>query len=167
MKIEMETERLYFIKMNEKYIDFYLENINNPEIYQHIRTEPPHYTYEDEIEWLKNNKNLYQFTIIEKVTNKPIANAGYHEIQNNTGELGIWITPDAQNKHYGREILRKLIELGYEELHLNRITLGVHENNERAFHLYKKLGFYKNGRPKNITDGLGNPTRRLHMTLKK
>ena len=28
----METKRLIFVKMSEKYIDFYLENINNPEI---------------------------------------------------------------------------------------------------------------------------------------
>ena len=167
MKIEMETERMYFVKMSEEYVDFYIDNMNNSEIYQYITTNPIIYTREAEIEWLKNNKDLYQFTMIDKETNQPIANAGYHEIKNNNGELGIWITPSAQNKHYGYEILNKLIEYGYNELHLNKITLKVHENNKRAMHLYEKLGFYKNGRPKNITDGIGNPTRSIHMTLKK
>lgn len=163
----METKRLIFVKMDKKYIDFYLENINNPEIYQHINTKPNHYTYECEIEWLKQNKDLYQYTIIEKETGLPVANAGYNKTENNIGELGIWVTPKAQNKKYGREILNKLIEFGYQELHLKRIVLTVHENNEKAFCLYKSLGFYKVGWPKAITDGLGNPTKKIHMILKK
>ena len=168
METIMETETFYFVKMEEEYVDFYIENMNDPRIYQHISTFPARiYTREDEIEWLKNNKHLNNFTIIEKETNKPIANAGYHEIINETGELGIWITVSAQDKHYGREILMKLIKYGYHELQLKRITLKVHENNERAVHLYKKLGFYRNGRPKTIKDGLGNPTKSLHMIHKK
>lgn len=168
MEIVMETKRVYFVKINPKYIDFYLENVNNPEIYQYISTYPARiYTYEEEMEWIKNNKHLYSFTIIDKETNELIGNAGYHEIENGIGELGIWIAIPQQNKHYGREILRALIEYGYQELNLKRITLTVHENNARAMHLYQKLGFYKQGRPKNIKDGIGNPTRKIHMTLKK
>ena len=168
MEIVMETEQFYFVRMDIEYVDFYLGNVNNPEIYQYISTYPARiYTKEEEIEWVENNKHLYSFTIIEKETNELVGNAGYHEIKNETGELGIWIAIKYQNKHYGREILTRLIEYGYQELHLNRITLNVHENNERAMHLYEKLGFYKNGRPKEIMDGIGNPTRRIHMTLKK
>ena len=168
METMFETERVSFVRMDEEFVDFYIENMNNPEIYQYISTYPARiYTREAEIEWLKENKHLFQFTIIEKETNMPIANAGYHEIKDETGELGIWITPTAQDKHYGREILNRLIEYGYQELNLRKITLKVHENNKRAVHLYQKLGFYKNGRPKEIKDGIGNPTRSLHMTLKK
>lgn len=168
MKIVMETERVYFIRMDEEYVDFYIENMNNPEIYQYITAYPPRiYTREDEIEWVKANIETPQFTIVDKQTGALIGNAGYHEIVNETSELGIWITPEQQNNHYGREILTKLIEYGYQELHLRRITLKVHENNERAMHLYQKIGFFKNGRPKNIIDGIGNPTRSIHMQLKK
>jgi len=168
MEIVMETDQFYFVRMDTEYVDFYLENMNNPEIYQYISTYPARiYTKEEEIEWVENNKHLYSFTIIEKETNELVGNAGYHEIKNEIGELGIWIAIPQQNKHYGREILRALIEYGYQELNLKRITLTVHENNTRAIHLYQKLGFYKQGRPKNIKDGIGNPTRKIHMTLKK
>ena len=168
MEIITENERVYFVKMETEYVDFYLENMNNPEIYQYITSFPPKiYTKEDEIEWVINNRHLNNFTIIDKETGELIGNAGYHEIKNDTGELGIWIAIKNQNKHYGREILLKLIEYGYKELKLKRITLKVHENNERAFHLYQSIGFYKQGRPKNIIDGVGNPTRSLSMTLKK
>ena len=168
MEIVMETERVYFVRMDTEYVDFYLENMNNPEIYQYITQYPAKiYTREEEIEWVIKNRHLNNFTVIDKETNQLIANAGYHEITNETGELGIWIAIEHQNQHYGREILRRLIEYGYQELQLKRITLKVHENNERAVHLYEKLGLYRNGRPKNIIDGIGNPTRSLHMTLKK
>jgi RimJ/RimL family protein N-acetyltransferase len=168
MEIVMETERFYFVRMDTKYVDFYLENVNNPEIYQYISTYPARiYTKEEEIEWVENNKHLYSFTIIDKETNELVGNAGYHEIKNEIGELGIWIAIKHQNKHYGREILNRLIEYGYQELNLKRIYLTVHENNERAMHLYEKLGFFKQGRPANIRDGIGNPTRKIHMTLKK
>ena len=142
--------------------------MNNPEIYQYISTYPARiYTREEEIEWVENNKHLASFTIIDKETNELIGNAGYHEIVNGIGELGIWIAIPHQNNHYGREILRRLIEYGYQELHLKQIKLRVHENNERAMHLYEKIGFYKTGRPANIRDGIGNPTRHIHMILKK
>ena len=56
MEIVMETERVYFVKIDPKYIDFYLENVNNPEIYQYISTYPARiYTREEEMEWIKNN----------------------------------------------------------------------------------------------------------------
>ena len=168
MEIVMESERVYFVRMDTEYVDFYLENVNNPEIYQYISTFPARiYTREEEIEWVENNKHLYSFTVIDKETGELIGNAGYHEIENEVGELGIWIAIKHQNNHYGREILMRLIEYGYQELHLKRITLKFHENNERAVHLYEKIGFYKSGRPKNIKDGIGNPTRSLNMTLKK
>ena len=95
METIMETERVYFVRMNEKYVDFYVENMNNPEIYQYISNSPRIYTREDEIEWIKANKDTDQFTVIDKVTNKPIGTAGFHEIKNETGEIGIWITPTA------------------------------------------------------------------------
>jgi len=168
MEIVMETDQFYFVRMDTEYVDFYLENMNNPEIYQYISTYPARiYTKEEEIEWVENNKHLYSFTIIEKETNELVGNAGYHEIKKEIGELGIWIAIKHQNKHYGREILNRLIEYGYQELNLKRIYLTVHENNERAMHLYEKLGFFKQGRPANIRDGIGNPTRKIHMTLKK
>ncbi len=168
MEIVMETNRVYFVRMDTEYVDFYLENMNNPEIYQYISTYPARiYTKEEEIEWVENNKHLYSFTIIDKETNELVGNAGYHEIKNETGELGIWIAIKHQNKHYGREILNRLIEYGYQELNLKRITLTVHENNKRAMHLYEKIGFFKQGRPAYIKDGIGNPTRKIHMTLKK
>ncbi len=163
----METERTIFVPMDEKYVDFYIENMNNPEIYRWLTSTPHIYTREEEIEWIRTNGQVNQFTIIEKETNEPIANAGYHEINGDIGELGIWVAIGRQNDHYGREIIEKLIEYGYQTLNLKAITLKVFENNERAIHLYKKIGFETINIEENITDGLGNPTRHVEMKLKE
>ena len=69
MEIVMETERVYFVRMDTEYVDFYLENMNNPEIYQYISTFPARiYTREEEIEWVQNNRHLDSFTVVEKET---------------------------------------------------------------------------------------------------
>ena len=163
MRIIMETERVYFVAVDEEYVEFYIENMNNPEIYRHLADNPRTYTREEEIEWIRENVEANQFTIIDKNTGELIGNAGYHEIVGDTGEIGIWITPAHQNNHYGREIIMKLVEYGYDVLKVRHVTLKVHDNNERAKHVYEKVGFQRTGTEEIITDGIGNPTKNITM----
>jgi len=167
METVMHSERVNFVHMDPKYVDFYVENMNNPEIYRFITSTPIFYTRDSELEWLKNNKELNQFTLINRENGEPIGNAGYHEIVDETGELGIWISPKYQDNHYGREIIERLIEYGYKELHLRKIRLKVFENNERAVHLYQSIGFVPDYYEEISNDGLGNKTRHIHMELKE
>ena len=46
----------------------------------------------------------------------------------------------------GREALEMLLHYGFEELNLHRIYLRVFASNERAVHLYEKMGFRHEGR---------------------
>ena len=45
----------------------------------------------------------------------------------------------------GRRILRELIRIGFRELGAHRLFLDVYEDNARARHLYKSLGFRYEG----------------------
>ncbi|TFY73946.1 hypothetical protein EWM64_g10066 [Hericium alpestre] len=47
---------------------------------------------------------------------------------------------------YGTEVMRWLVERGFEGLGLHRLALGVFETNERAVAVYKKVGFVQEGR---------------------
>lgn len=49
-------------------------------------------------------------------------------------------------KGYGSEAMRLLLHYGFEELHLDRVTLNVFEYNTRGVHVYEKLGFKMEGR---------------------
>ncbi len=42
---------------------------------------------------------------------------------------------------YGKEMLQLSIEYAFRILKVQKITLGVFENNEQAYHCYKAVGF--------------------------
>lgn len=46
---------------------------------------------------------------------------------------------------YGSEATRLILEYGFKHLKLHRIQLGVLDFNERALHMYRKLGFIEEG----------------------
>ncbi len=56
---------------------------------------------------------------------------------------------------YGTEALERAIHFAFEDLGLLRLTLSVFEYNERARHVYQKLGFVLEGRVREslIRDG--------------
>lgn len=56
------------------------------------------------------------------------------------GEKEYW------GKGYGSEGLKLLLDYAFYELNLHRISLRVFSFNDRAIHLYTKLGFKKEGR---------------------
>ena len=55
------------------------------------------------------------------------------------GEKGVW------GKGYGTEALKILLEYAFLELNLHRVSLRVFSLNEKAIHIYNKLGFMKEG----------------------
>ncbi|WP_100333611.1 GNAT family N-acetyltransferase [Bacillus alkalisoli] len=55
------------------------------------------------------------------------------------GEKEYW------GKGYGTEALKILLDYAFLELNLHRVSLRVFSLNERAIHIYKKLGFVKEG----------------------
>jgi RimJ/RimL family protein N-acetyltransferase len=55
------------------------------------------------------------------------------------GEKEYW------GKGYDSESLKLLLEYAFKELNLHRVSLRVFSFNERAIHIYNKLGFKKEG----------------------
>ncbi len=88
----------------------------------------------------------------------PIGEMSYYNTGDNIAEIGIKICePDYREKGLGRIILSMLIgelfNMGYK-----KIILDTNLENERAQHVYEKLGFTKVGVRKDAwTDQLGVP----------
>lgn len=55
------------------------------------------------------------------------------------GERDYW------GRGYGTDTMRLILQYGFIELNLQRISLGVHSYNERAFKSYEKVGFKVEG----------------------
>jgi diamine N-acetyltransferase len=78
-----------------------------------------------------------------------VGGAGLDHIdgKNASAEVGLFIgEPKLWDKGLGGDILRTLVHYGFEQLNLNRIYLRVFADNERAVHLYEKMGFQHEGR---------------------
>ncbi len=54
--------------------------------------------------------------------------------------------PSLRRKGIGFQMVRKLLQIGFEEMRLHRIDLVVFDFNEAAIRCYEKAGFVKEGR---------------------
>jgi RimJ/RimL family protein N-acetyltransferase len=91
---------------------------------------------------------------IETKDGRHIGNTGLHGAspENRSAEMGIMIgEKDCWSRGYGTDALRTLCRLGFEEMNLNRISLGVYDFNERAIASYVKCGFVEEGRRRKDT----------------
>lgn len=51
------------------------------------------------------------------------------------------VDPEKRGKGYGKSMLRLGLKFAFEIYGAKRVTLGVFENNESAYHCYKAVGF--------------------------
>lgn len=156
-----ESERINYVRVDPNLINEYLEMINDKEIKSLIGLDNIEISFDDEMNWIKEKMedNSNTFSMIEKSTNEYIGNIEIMNIENNIGELGICITNEKCNKHYGREAIKRFLDYAYNELKLNTIYLNVHKDNLRAIKCYEKCNFIIDGEGKNKND--------YHMTHRK
>lgn len=150
-EIVFETDRIYFIKLSEKLVYEYLNMVNDIEVQKYISHNKKKYNLEQELEWIKNklNTNAIIFSMIEKETNKYIGNIEIMNIVNNVGEMGIAITTEQQNKHFGQEAISAIIDYVLYNLKLDGLELRVYDYNHRGIRCYEKVGFKAVGKGKN------------------
>ncbi len=117
---------------------------NDPEIRQYISNRFPFSLFkEEDIIKRMNDHEHVLLTICHKKSGELIGNISIElNWVNRRGMLGIIIgEKDFQNKGYGKEAIRLMLNYAFYELNLHKIVLEVYDYNERAVNLYKKLGF--------------------------
>ncbi len=95
------------------------------------------------------NGTGYIFAIEDVVSGDFLGTCGIDDINNisRSAELGIAIhNPDNHGKGYGTDTMRCLLKFCFNILNLHRVELWVMEYNERAIHVYEKVGFKEVGR---------------------
>lgn len=160
-KIIFESENIYYIQVNELLINDYLKMVNDPEVQKGISHKLKQYTYEQELEWVKMKleEKANIFTMIEKTTSEFIGNIEIMHIVNGIGEIGITITRNKQNHHYGQEAMKAIMDYGYDILNLDGFELNVYKTNPKAIHCYEEVGF--------VAVGTGKTDEDIHMTYHK
>lgn len=82
--------------------------------------------------------------LILELDDYPIGEACYYNLGNKVAEIGIKICDfSKQEKGLGRIYLSMLIQALFEEAGYEKIILDTNLKNERAQHVYEKLGFRK------------------------
>jgi ribosomal-protein-alanine N-acetyltransferase len=144
--IDLESERLVFKRLSKEHISTtYVNWLNDPEVYKYLETGG-NYTLEMLKSYIEEQyaKEIYFWAIHLKDSNKHIGNIKIDPInlEANSGEYGI-LMGDRSNwgKGYAKEASLRVLEYCFSELKLNKITLGVVEDNSNAVFLYKKIGF--------------------------
>jgi RimJ/RimL family protein N-acetyltransferase len=136
-------------------ISYFLKWFNDPEIVQYLDMYLPMTEMSEEkfIEELGTTRARSDVLFVIEVTdgdlNTPIGNCGLHQInsKDHSAIFGIIIgDKDYWSKGYGVEAARLLINYGFQQLNLHRISSSAIAFNERSIKLHKKLGFREEGR---------------------
>ena len=162
------SENLNFVKASMGYINDYLTMINDPSIQDFIFVEPIIFSYDDEVEWVKSHveSDVPTYTIVDK-DGKFIGTIDFKNIKSDSAEMGVCITSDFQDKHYGTEAIKRFIDYGFDEFDFGVIYLRVFSHNSRAIHCYKKIGFVEYDVVKNVKKSNGKDVDEIYMKIKK
>lgn len=169
MKSVFESEKINYIHVSLDLIDDYLIMVNDREIQKCISTKIRVYSREDEVNWVKAKleEGAQVFSMISKEDGSYIGNVELMDIENGSAEVGLCITMAMQNKHYGTEALKRIIEYGFKELDLNTLTAVIFSNNVRSLHNVEKLGFKRCGIEKNVKVEDGVSVDDVHFILER
>ena len=138
------SENIDFAEVSEELIPDYLAMVNDLEHVEHfISRRTDTYTYEQEQEWVhrKREEKAVVFSMIERKTGDFIGNIELMAPSETEAELGIALTAVKQDMGYGTEGIRRILEYGFRDLGLKRISLHAYTFNTRAIHIYEKCGF--------------------------
>lgn len=67
--------------------------------------------------------------------------------KNRSARVGKVLVGDknARGKGIGRQMIREILKIAFDDLHLHRVSLGVFDFNVSAISCYEKAGFVKEG----------------------
>ena len=106
-----------------------------------------------------NDQSDSRELLIIEANSSPIGEMSYREVDEATVQIGIKICDFSQQERgFGTSFLKMLIEYLFFEKGYEKIVLDTNLNNERAQHVYEKIGFTRIGvRERSFVDQLGNP----------
>lgn len=150
----LDGERVRLRAVEEGDLPLFVEWLNDPEVSQWLSRAMPLSMVEEE-NWFRGLRTLHPeerpLAIEARIAEGwlLIGNSGLGNFRHTCpqAELGIFIgRKDYQNRGYGQEALRLLLDHGFGSLNLERIYLRVLAANQRAIHVYDKVGFSQEAR---------------------
>lgn len=127
------------------------------------------FTPEMHNQWLNTkvkSGEVVQYIMIDEV-GKSFGSVYYRDIdqESKSAEFGIFIgEEDHIAKGYGQEAMSLFVNFGFNTLGLKKIDLRVIESNDRAYHVYAKIGFKVISKQYQVSQPSGELLSIVHMS---
>jgi [ribosomal protein S5]-alanine N-acetyltransferase len=124
---------------------------NNFEITQYLGGFSRGFSRTSLLDWIKFHRQQSDevlWGIALKADNRCIGHIGLYKIDHRVqkAELGILIgDQNYQGQGLGTKIAQAMVDYGFQQLNLNKISAIVLSHNERSLRLFSKLGFRQEG----------------------
>lgn len=142
------VQNIYLKPTEKQDIDYLLTLMKNPEIMDYWFSEP--YTNKEKFtssfDERQKDDSLRQFIAYDG--DEKIGYTLLYDInpRHRTAIFAIMLDQNSQGKGYAEEVVRSVVDYGFYQLNLNKITLDVVDFNEKAVHIYEKVGFEIEGK---------------------
>lgn len=150
--LELKGDLIYLKKLDPEYADEYWANMNNCSIESMVFTGTQQiFSKSDTDAYLQSicsDRNRIDFLIFSKQSNKAVGEVVINDIYRNNRSANIRIAINRKedfSKGYGSEAIILALNYGFGMLNLHRIELEAFPFNERAIHVYEKIGFKREG----------------------
>lgn len=167
-----ESARIVLRKMTTQDTEIYHKWRNDLDVMQTTAPILDVYHIEETEEFVHQvilgSQSSKSYIIIEKVSKKPIGITSFvnMDYKNRNAECIIDIgDKEAWGKGYGAEAMKLLLDYGFLEMNLHRISLRVFSFNGRAIKLYETLGFQQEGRSRESIFRDGKWHDIIHMSI--
>jgi RimJ/RimL family protein N-acetyltransferase len=125
--------------------------LNDPDVRRFLRGRLPLSRLAEEafLRRISESENDLVLGIVVRQSDQLIGVLGLHQLDNRNRHALFGITigdKNAWNKGYGTEATELVLRFAFRTLNLHRVWLHVYEFNERAQHVYEKIGFRTEGR---------------------
>lgn len=125
-----------------------MELNNNLEISHYVVGSPKKVSLSEQLEWMSNitkekNTERWMVEYNKKIVGTVIISS--IDIINKTGNINIKLLPSFQGCGIAFEALKKICDIGFDELKLYCLTANILPYNLKSIGLFKKIGFKQDG----------------------
>lgn len=131
-----------------------------------LTTESLSWYIEDVNDLTKSEAFIYK--AIETETGNTVGHISLGGIskKNRAGRISrVFVSPEYQGRGYCKEMVRAVLKIGFEDLKLHRICLGVYDFNIAAISCYKKAGMVVEGTNRDCLQFKGNWWSLIEMSM--
>jgi len=147
-KLDMKS-RVLLRPLKLQDIKHVMKWINDPDVVKNFQNFKG-FTKKEELKFLTKlikSKSDFVFSVFRLSDGDYIGQCSINQInhQNKLGRFSVFITKENWGRGYAEEAIKLLISRAFNEIKLHKIWGVCWATNKKAWHIYQKLGFKKEG----------------------